>query len=140
MMNTSLESETKLAHIDDYLHEHRNDFYDYYCDEEIFFKQWGIPEDQWEAYRWERGRSAREALAEKEKRAAEAMTVGQLIERLKEFPADMPACVRSHWSLVGVNKLSIEKDLQPNYNSYYKGQVTFKCEKKVEVLLIEGLS
>lgn len=68
------------------------------------------------------------------------MTVGQLIERLKEFSPDMLACVRGCVGLNGINQLSIVKDLQPHYNSYYVGQVTFKCEKRIEVLLIEGLS
>lgn len=129
-----------LEHMEDYRWEYRDDFDDFNGSDIRFFHEYGIPESEWEAYRWEIGREARETLAEKEQRAAEAMTVGQLIERLREFPADMPACVRSYCSLVGINRLSIDKDLQPHYNNYYKGQVTFQCEKRFDVLLIEGLS
>jgi hypothetical protein len=131
---------TELPFLDDYLEALRTDFEDDFYNEEHFFRYFDIPEDQWDAYRWEAGRSAREALAEKEKRAAEALTVGQLIERLKEFPVDMPVVVGYHYGFTGVNRVAIEKNLTPYYNSYYKGQVTFKEEKRVDVVLISGLS
>lgn len=132
--------EINESYFADYMSEWRDDFDSYNGGEESFFYEYEIPKSHWEEYRWRSGESARRALAEKERRAEEALTVGQLIERLKEFPSDMLACVRGYVGLNGINQLSIVKDLQPHYNSYYVGNVTFKCEKKVEVLLLEGLS
>lgn len=126
--------------LDEYKYEKSCGFSEHNWNEEDFFRENDIPISHWEEYRWRSGESARQALAEKEKRTAEALTVGQLIERLKEFPADMLACVRGCVGFNGINQLSIVKDLQPHYNSYYVGNVAFKCEQKVEVLLLEGFS
>lgn len=115
-------------------------FEDYDYTEENFFSEWNVPKSHWEEYRWRANAGERKALAERKKRVAEALTVGQLIERLKEFPPEMLACVRPNVGFIGINRLSIVKNLKPHYNSYYQGAVSFKTDDRVDVVFIDGLT